>query len=137
LSLARIIGRKEKNRLSEWLAFFQWPFFRVTTLQMAGSQCYNIIFLSKRLNSSKIPWLWIIMKSIILVIVLNLFWLSSWPLKSKLVFTYLGPLVDPIIILEHGSQTRGPSDVFVRPATSLKLLKLLLKLLFFVVSRHF
>ncbi len=51
--------------------------------------------------------------------------------------------MDPIIILEHMSQTRGPRaacgppDVFVRPATSLKLLKLLLKLLFFVVSRHF
>jgi len=41
--------------------------------------------------------------------------------------------------LKQGSQTRGPRaacgppEVCVRPATSLKLLKLLQKLLFFVV----
>jgi len=48
-----------------------------------------------------------------------------------------------IVDLNQGSQTRvpraayGPSDVFVRPATSLKLLKLLLKLRFFVVLGQF
>jgi len=42
----------------------------------------------------------------------------------------------PIFGLSQGSQTRGPraacgpQDVFVRPATSLKLLKLLIKLRF-------
>jgi len=36
-------------------------------------------------------------------------------------------------LLEQRSQTHGPPDVFVRPATSLILLQLLLKLLFFVV----
>jgi len=35
------------------------------------------------------------------------------------------------ITIDQGSQTRGPPDVFVRPTTSLILLKLLLKLLFF------
>jgi len=35
--------------------------------------------------------------------------------------------------IEQGSQTRGPPDVFVWAETSIKLLKLLLKLLFFVV----
>jgi len=37
------------------------------------------------------------------------------------------------LYLTQGSQTRGPPDEFVRPATSLKLLKWLLKLQFFVV----
>jgi len=45
------------------------------------------------------------------------------PSKPKIIVTLK-------VLLAQGSQTRGPPDVFVRPATSLKLLKLLLKLLF-------
>jgi hypothetical protein len=39
--------------------------------------------------------------------------------------------------LNQGSQTRGPPDVFVWPTTSLKLLKLLLKLRFLQYKSSF
>jgi len=57
--------------------------------------------------------------------------------KVPRAYRSLNPAQHRLDVLEQGSQTRGPPDVFVRPATALILLKLLLKLLFFVVSRHF
>jgi len=57
-------------------------------------------------------------------------------IKSEIIRTSYNLLILRMLIslycygLHQGSQTRGPPDVFVRPMTSLKLLKLLLKLLF-------